>query len=146
MHIDTVLYICLLQQEMERVLLATLRWDVAAVTPQDFIPHFLCTLGELRDGDAHTGDFLATLRRHSDTLVALCVCDSRFLGTPPSLVAAATLNSALRGLRAKSAGELCVMTSALATLCQTDVVSQDLSPRLERATYKNNNHFGYTLF
>lgn len=76
MHIDTVLYICLLQQEMERVLLATLRWDVAAVTPQDFIPHFLRTLGELRDGDAHTDDFLATLRRHSDTLVALCVCDS----------------------------------------------------------------------
>uniref|UniRef100_A0A8C2CTF4 Cyclin Dx n=1 Tax=Cyprinus carpio TaxID=7962 RepID=A0A8C2CTF4_CYPCA len=111
-------------REMERVVLATLRWDVAAVTPQDFIPHFLRTLGELRDGDAHTGDFLATLRRHSDTLVALCVCDSRFLGAPPSLVAAAALNSALRGLRTKSAGELSVMTSALATLCQTDVVSE----------------------
>uniref|UniRef100_A0A8C2EHI5 Cyclin Dx n=1 Tax=Cyprinus carpio TaxID=7962 RepID=A0A8C2EHI5_CYPCA len=109
-------------REMERVVLATLRWDVAAVTPQDFIPHFLRALGELRDGDAHTVDFLATLRRHSDTLVAMCVCDSRFLGTPPSLVAAATLNSALRGLRTKSAGELSVMTSALATLCQTDVV------------------------
>ncbi|XP_026064781.1 G1/S-specific cyclin-D1-like [Carassius auratus] len=110
-------------REMERVVLATLRWDVAAVTPQDFIPHFLCTLWELRDGDAHTGDFLVTLRRHSDTLVALCVCDSRFLGTPPSLVAAAALNSALRGLRAKSAGETSVMTSALATLCQTDEVA-----------------------
>lgn len=115
----------MLQQEMERVVLATLRWDVAAVTPQDFIPHFLRTLGELNNGDMHTGDFLTTLRRHSDTLVAMCVCDSRFLGTPPSLVAAAALNSALRGLRAKSAGELSVMTSALATLCQTDVVSKD---------------------
>ncbi|XP_055036275.1 cyclin Dx [Misgurnus anguillicaudatus] len=108
-------------REMERVVLATLRWDVAAVTPQDFIPHFLLTLGELKDGDTHTGDFLTTLRRHSDTLVAMCVCDSRFLGTPPSLVAAAALNSALRGLRIKTALELSVMTSALATLCQTDV-------------------------
>ncbi|KAG1967884.1 G1/S-specific cyclin-D3 [Pimephales promelas] len=108
-------------REMERVVLATLRWDVAAVTPQDFIPHFLRTLGELKDGDVRTGDFLATLRRHSDTLVAMCVCDSRFLGTPPSLVAAAALNSALRGLRANGPGELSVMTSALATLCQTDV-------------------------
>ncbi|XP_057202080.1 cyclin Dx [Triplophysa rosa] len=108
-------------REMERVVLATLRWDVAAVTPQDFIPHILLTLGELKDGETHTGEFLTTLRRHSDTLVAMCVCDSRFLGTPPSLVAAAVLNSALRGLRTKSAWELSVMTSALATLCQTDV-------------------------
>lgn len=111
---------------MERVVLATLRWDVAAVTPQDFIPHFLLTLGELKDGETHTGDFLGTLRRHSDTLVAMCVCDSRFLGIPPSLVAAAVLNSALRGLRTKSVGELSVMSSALATLCQTDVVSEAL--------------------
>ncbi|NP_001165869.1 cyclin Dx [Danio rerio] len=108
-------------REMERVVLATLRWDVLAVTPQDFIPLFLRTLGELRDGDGHTGDFLTTMRRHGDTLVAMCVCDSRFLGTPPSLVAAAALNSALRGLRARSAGEMSLMTAALATLCQTDV-------------------------
>ncbi|TRY87795.1 hypothetical protein DNTS_015702 [Danionella cerebrum] len=108
-------------REMERLVLATLRWDVAAVTPHDFIPHFLRILGELRDGDAHMGDFLTTLRRHGDTFVAMCVSDARFLGTSASLVAAAALNAALRGLRARSSGETSVLTAALATLCQCDV-------------------------
>ncbi|XP_026881473.2 cyclin Dx [Electrophorus electricus] len=108
-------------REMERIVLGTLRWDVAAVTPQDFIPHFLSCLEELHGGDLEVGDFILTLRRHSDTLAAMCVCDTRFLGTPPSLIAAAALNSALRGLEGRSQREMRHMTSKLATLCQTDL-------------------------
>ncbi|XP_017565838.1 cyclin Dx [Pygocentrus nattereri] len=107
-------------REMERVVLGTLRWDVAAVTPQDFIPHLLSCLEEL-EGDDADRDFISTLRRHSDTLVALCVCDSRFLGTPASLVAAAAVYSAVRGLEEKSRRETSHMTSILVALCQTDV-------------------------
>uniref|UniRef100_A0A672Z0P5 Cyclin Dx n=1 Tax=Sphaeramia orbicularis TaxID=375764 RepID=A0A672Z0P5_9TELE len=99
-------------QEMERVILAPLRWDTASVTPQDFL-HTLFDCEEL----------LSTLRRHSDTLSAMCACDSAFLGAPPSLVAAASLNCALRGLGNKEASELVHMTEALAELCQTDPVS-----------------------
>ncbi|XP_041943090.1 cyclin Dx [Alosa sapidissima] len=108
-------------REMERIVLATLRWDIAAVTPQDFMPHFLSSLGEQRDGAPDSGDFLTTLRRHSDTLVAMCVCDSRFLGSPPSLVAAAAVNSALRGLTTESPDQLGYMAATLAALCQTDL-------------------------
>uniref|UniRef100_A0AAY4DED5 Cyclin Dx n=1 Tax=Denticeps clupeoides TaxID=299321 RepID=A0AAY4DED5_9TELE len=109
-------------REMERIVLATLRWDVAAVTPQDFMPHFLSSLGEQSSGAAASGDLLSTLRRHADTLVAMCVCDSHFLGTPPSLIAAATVNSALRGLTNQSPAHLGHMTACLADLCQTDMV------------------------
>lgn len=109
-----------LHQEMERVILATLRWDTAAVTPQDFLPHFLACVQERGDSE---GELLSTLRRHSDTLAAMCACDSRFLGAPPSLVAAASLNCALRGLGNKGPTQLAVMGEALAELCQTDLVS-----------------------
>lgn len=106
-------------QEMERVILSTLRWDTAAVTPQDFLPHFLASVGE--QGDAER-EMLSTLRRHSDTLAAMCACDSRFLGAPPSLVAAASLNCALRGLSNKGPTQLSKSSEALAELCQTDLV------------------------
>lgn len=101
---------------MERLVLATLRWDTAAVTPQDFLPLFLAMLQE---GGAEWSEGSA-LRRHSDTLAAMCACDARFLGAPPSLVAAATLNCALQGLGIRSHG---LQEGALAELCRTDLVS-----------------------
>ncbi|XP_038151204.1 cyclin Dx [Cyprinodon tularosa] len=118
-------------QEMERIILATLRWDTAAVTPQDFLPHFLASMEERGESEQK---LLATLRRHSDTLAALCVCDSRFLGAPPSLVAAASLNCALRGLGSKGPAQLAVMSEMLAELCQTDLaVLQCYSDMIEFA-------------
>lgn len=111
---------------MERVILATLRWDTAAVTPQDFFPHFLASVQQCGggDNDEQEEERLSTLRRHSDTLAAMCACDSRFLGAPPSLVAAASLNCALRGLGNKGPSQLALMSEALAELCQTDLVSK----------------------
>lgn len=115
---------------MERVVLATLRWDTAAVTPQDFLPHFLASVGQQGggDGDESEVELLSTLRRHSDTLAAMCACDSHFLGAPPSLVAAASLNCALRGLGNKGLSQLSLMSEALAELCQTDLVSPATAP------------------
>lgn len=107
---------------MERVILATLRWDTAAVTPQDFLPLFLSSLQET--GGGGDSELLSTLRRHSDTLAAMCACDSRFLGAPPSLVAAASLNCALRGLGNKGPAQLLLLGEALTELCQTDPVSK----------------------
>ncbi|XP_069565161.1 cyclin Dx [Brachyistius frenatus] len=112
-------------REMERVVLAALRWDTAAVTPQDFLPHFLACVEELGDSEEEEEDeeeaLPSTLRRHSDTLAAMCVCDSRFLGAPPSLVAAASLNCALRGLGGRGPAQLALAGEALAELCQTDL-------------------------
>uniref|UniRef100_A0A665T6Q9 G1/S-specific cyclin-D2-like n=2 Tax=Echeneis naucrates TaxID=173247 RepID=A0A665T6Q9_ECHNA len=126
-------------REMERVILATLRWDTAAVTPQDFLPHFLSSVEQRGDGDGGESEEqrLSTLRRHSDTLAAMCACDSRFLGAPPSLVAAASLNCALRGLGNKGPSELALMSEVLAELCQTDLaVLQCYSEMIEYALHQ----------
>ncbi|XP_026181648.1 cyclin Dx [Mastacembelus armatus] len=124
-------------REMERVILATLRWDTAAVTPQDFLPHFLAFVeqrGANEVGGESEEERLSTLRRHSDTLSAMCVCDSRFLGAPPSLVAAASLNCALRGLGNKGPSQLALISETLADLCQTDLaVLQCYSEMIEYA-------------
>ncbi|XP_056144773.1 cyclin Dx [Lampris incognitus] len=121
-------------REMERVVLATLRWDTAAVTPQDFLPHFLSCVEESKGREGNSLELLSTLRRHSDTLVAMCVCDSRFLGAPPSLIAAASLNSALRGLGDKESGQLAHMSQLLTVLCQTEItVLQCYSEMIECA-------------
>ncbi|XP_061087696.1 cyclin Dx [Conger conger] len=111
-------------RDMERVVLATLQWDVAVVTPHDFLPHLLSSVERERVGENGQTDrddeaFLSTLRRHVDTLVAMCVCDSRFLGIPPSLIAAAALNAALSGLGSKVPQ---LGPNELATLCQIDLV------------------------
>uniref|UniRef100_A0A8C6WJP9 Cyclin Dx n=1 Tax=Neogobius melanostomus TaxID=47308 RepID=A0A8C6WJP9_9GOBI len=98
-------------REMERVVVATLHWDMASVTPQDFLPHFL---------SAALSSPSATLRRHADTLAALCVCDARFLGAPPSLLAAGALCCALKGLGTHGPLELGLVTERLAHLCQSD--------------------------
>nr|XP_057904563.1 cyclin Dx [Doryrhamphus excisus] len=108
-------------REMERVVLATLRWDTAAVTPQDFLPHFLALVQERSEGGDSEQE-RTTLRRHSDTLAAMCVCDPRFLGAPPSLVAAASLNCALRGLSGRGRPQRSLMSLRLAELCQADLV------------------------
>ncbi|TSQ23988.1 G1/S-specific cyclin-D1 [Bagarius yarrelli] len=121
-------------REMERVVLGTLRWDVAGVTPQDFIPHFLCCLEELMGNSEDTTVFVSTLRRHGDTLAAMCMCDSRFLGTRPSLVGAAALNAAIRGLDSKRRQETSHMTCTLATLCHSDpAVLQCYSEMIDEA-------------
>lgn len=126
-------------QEMERVVLGTLRWDVAGVTPQDFIPHFLSCLEELMGDSEDAVDFVSTLRRHGDTLAAMCVCDSRFLGTRPSLVAAAALNCALQGLEAKRWWEMSHMTCTLATLCCSDPVSGRRLPCVHLMNFKGRS-------
>ncbi|CAL8274706.1 unnamed protein product [Lota lota] len=121
-------------REMERLVLGTLRWDTASVTPQDFLPLLLAPVGSRMDGAPDRAELLSTMRRHGDTLVAMCVCDSRFLGAPPSLVAAAALNSALRGLSDRSPAQLASLGEVLAGLCQTDTtVLQCYSEMIEYA-------------
>ncbi|XP_061761603.1 cyclin Dx [Nerophis ophidion] len=123
-------------REMERIVLGTLRWDTAAVTPQDFLPHFLASVQERSEG-GDSDQERTTLRRHSDTLAAMCICESRFLGTPPSLMAAASLNCALRGLSDRGRPQRSEISLRLAELCQADlVVLQYYSRMIECALHQ----------
>ncbi|XP_063800221.1 G1/S-specific cyclin-D1 [Pseudophryne corroboree] len=76
---------------MELVILNKLKWDLASVTPHDFIEHFLNKI-EL------TEDTKQIIRKHAQTFVALCATDVNFISNPPSMVAAGSVAAAIQGL------------------------------------------------
>ncbi|MED6289609.1 G1/S-specific cyclin-D1 [Characodon lateralis] len=81
--------------QMELLVLNKLKWDLASVTPHDFIEHFLSKL------KIHPSTKLI-LRKHAQTFVALCATDVNFVASPPSMVAAGSVVAAVQGLYLKS--------------------------------------------
>ncbi|XP_048869691.1 G1/S-specific cyclin-D2-like isoform X2 [Brienomyrus brachyistius] len=68
-------------RDMEIIVLASLHWDITAVTPQDFLPHFLSALrdrtGTLgRDTARELGVQRVQLDRMTSTLAGLCKTDA----------------------------------------------------------------------
>ncbi|XP_020567270.1 G1/S-specific cyclin-D1 [Oryzias latipes] len=81
--------------QMELLVLSKLKWDLASVTPHDFIEHFLSKL------TIHAST-KQILRKHAQTFVALCATDVNFIASPPSMVAAGSVVAAVQGLYLKS--------------------------------------------
>ncbi|XP_040023987.2 G1/S-specific cyclin-D1 [Gasterosteus aculeatus] len=81
--------------QMELLVLNKLKWDLASVTPHDFIEHFLSKLKIYPSTKQ-------TLRKHAQTFVALCATDVNFIASPPSMVAAGSVVAAVQGLYLKS--------------------------------------------
>ncbi|KAL3066114.1 G1/S-specific cyclin-D1 [Trematomus bernacchii] len=81
--------------QMELLVLKKLKWDLASVTPHDFIDHFLSKL-EIYPTTKQI------LRKHAQTFVALCATDVNFIASPPSMVAAGSVVAAVQGLYLKS--------------------------------------------
>ncbi|KAL6112647.1 ccnd1 [Pungitius sinensis] len=80
--------------QMELLVLNKLKWDLASVTPHDFIEHFLSKL-EIYPSTKQI------LRKHAQTFVALCATDVNFIASPPSMVAAGSVVAAVQGLYLK---------------------------------------------
>ncbi|XP_023701650.1 G1/S-specific cyclin-D2 [Cryptotermes secundus] len=77
----------------ELLVLSKLKWDIAAVTPQDFLQHILVRLPIDRNTwDAHM------IHRHAQTFIALSTRDYSFSMYTPSIIAAASIAAALDGL------------------------------------------------
>ncbi|XP_059927276.1 G1/S-specific cyclin-D1 [Gadus macrocephalus] len=81
--------------QMELLVLSKLKWDLAAVTPHDFMEHFLSKL------NIHPST-RQILRKHAQTFVALCATDVNFIASPSSMVAAGSVAAAVQGLYLKS--------------------------------------------
>ncbi|XP_068097227.1 G1/S-specific cyclin-D1-like [Hyperolius riggenbachi] len=84
-------------QSMELLVLNKLQWDIEAVTPRDFLPHFLALLDLPIER-------VQQVRKHTETFIALCTTDCTFIALPPSMVAAASLAAAVTGLRPENLG------------------------------------------
>lgn len=81
-------------KHMEVLVLNRLKWDLASVTPHDFIEHFLTRM-PIHQSIRHT------LRKHAHTFIALCATDVKFVAVPPSMVAAGSVVAAVQGLLLK---------------------------------------------
>uniref|UniRef100_A0A4W4H4A3 Cyclin N-terminal domain-containing protein n=1 Tax=Electrophorus electricus TaxID=8005 RepID=A0A4W4H4A3_ELEEL len=80
---------------MELLVLNKLKWDLASVTPHDFIEYFLFKLPVHEDAKH-------TLRKHAQTFVALCATDVKFIAHPPSMIASSCVAAAMQGLHMKA--------------------------------------------
>ncbi|KAM3922455.1 G1/S-specific cyclin-D1-like [Leptodactylus fuscus] len=85
---------------VELLVLNKLKWDIEAVTPRDFLPHFLEFL-------SLSGDKMQQVRKHAETFIALCTTDCTFIALPASMVAAASMAAAVTGLRPENLGMTC---------------------------------------
>ncbi|XP_012695546.1 G1/S-specific cyclin-D1 [Clupea harengus] len=97
--------------QMELLVLNKLKWDLASVTPHDFIEHFLSKLPIHQDTKK-------ILRKHAQTFVALCATDVKFIANPPSMIAAGSVAAAVQGLHLKS------LDASLSSQNLTELLSQ----------------------
>ncbi|XP_015786758.1 G1/S-specific cyclin-D2 [Tetranychus urticae] len=78
----------------ELLVLSQLKWDLAAVTPNDFLNLILRRLHTRCKGK----DKLMTIKKHAQTFITLCATDFRFSMLPPSSIAASCIATAILGL------------------------------------------------
>ncbi|XP_044256009.1 G1/S-specific cyclin-D2-like [Tribolium madens] len=77
----------------ERLVLSKLKWDIIAIMPVDFLPHLLIRLDLER-----LGIKTEMVKKHAKILITLCAKECRFTNCYPSLLACASVVSALCGL------------------------------------------------
>ncbi|XP_067357664.1 G1/S-specific cyclin-D2a isoform X4 [Channa argus] len=121
-----VIYTC---EEWELVVLGKLKWNLAAVTPNDFIEHIVRRLPLPEDK-------LALIRKHVQTFIALCATDFRFAMYPPSMIATGSVGAAICGLQLDSADQSQwgdSLTDLLAKITNTEVdVLKECQEQIER--------------
>ncbi|XP_060758816.1 G1/S-specific cyclin-D2-like isoform X1 [Neoarius graeffei] len=79
----------------ELIVLGKLKWNLAAVTPHDFIEHILRKLPLPKDR-------VMLIRKHAQTFIALCATDHSFVMYPPSMIATGSVGAAVCGLQINS--------------------------------------------
>ncbi|XP_036390861.1 G1/S-specific cyclin-D1-like [Megalops cyprinoides] len=102
--------------QMELLALNKLKWDLASVTPHDFIEHFLSKLPINQDTKQ-------LLRKHAQTFVALCATDVKFIANPPSMIAAGSVAAAVQGLHLRSTDSMLLsqnLTDFLSQVIKSD--------------------------
>ncbi|KAJ8007067.1 hypothetical protein DPEC_G00113720 [Dallia pectoralis] len=103
--------------EWELVVLGKLKWNMAAIIPNDFVDHILHRLPLPKEK-------LSVIRKHTHTLIALCATDFSFAMNPPSMIATGSVGAAVCGLqldRSDPALSRDRLTDLLAKITSTEV-------------------------
>ena len=82
-------------RDMESLVLQVLKWDLSAVTPNDFVAHIVHRL-------PLDSSVVKKVREHSQTLIVTCAGDCNFILSPPSMIAAGCIGATIRGMGEKS--------------------------------------------
>ncbi len=99
---------------MEMCVMDSLKWDVLAVCPNDFLDAFLDVANEW----GLSQDEMKLLHKHSHAFTALCSIDYSFAFYSPSMIASACLLVALNGISTQSSSSI---LGKLSQLAQIDV-------------------------
>ena len=83
------------------MVLNVLHWDLSSVTPYSILDNILRSS---QNSKLHNLD-ISTVRRHSETFVALAATEPDFMGFSSAVIAGASLGAAVRGLKAGSYGK-----------------------------------------
>ena len=89
------------------MVLNVLHWDLSSVTPYSILDNILRSS---QNANSYNLD-ISTVRRHSETFIALAATEPDFMGYSPAVIAAASLGAAVRGLKAGSYGQNTVENS-----------------------------------
>ncbi|KAI1888396.1 hypothetical protein AGOR_G00184710 [Albula goreensis] len=103
--------------EWELVVLGKLKWNLAAVTPNDFIEHIMRKLPLPKEK-------LTLIRKHVQTFIALCATDFNFAMYPPSMIATGSFGAAICGLQLDDGDQSLLgdnLTDLLAKITNTEV-------------------------
>ncbi|KAJ8261885.1 hypothetical protein GJAV_G00159580 [Gymnothorax javanicus] len=103
--------------EWELVVLGKLKWNLAAVTPNDFIEHIIRKLPLPQEK-------LTLIRKHVQTFIALCATDFSFAMYPPSMIASGSFGAAICGLQLDDGDQSLLgdnLTDLLAKIINTEV-------------------------
>nr|XP_061809332.1 G1/S-specific cyclin-D2-like isoform X2 [Nerophis lumbriciformis] len=76
----------------ELVVLGKLKWNLGAVTPNDFVELFVRRLPLPEDK-------VPMVRKHTQIFIDLCVTDDRLAMNPPSMIASGSMGAAICGLQ-----------------------------------------------
>ncbi|XP_064488898.1 G1/S-specific cyclin-D3-like isoform X2 [Ornithodoros turicata] len=79
--------------DWELLVVAKLKWDLSAIIPNDFVDLFLHRLQLQRDSQSNKA-----IRSHTQIFITLCATEFEFSMSPPSMVAAAGIITAVSGL------------------------------------------------
>ena len=104
--------------EWELVILDKLKWDVAAICPNDFLEFYLHRLVNCLNLDKEQ---IKQLKKHCYAFTALCSTDFKFAFYPASLIAAACVLSALNGLFAQAKTFVGDASSVIVAMTDVDV-------------------------
>lgn len=116
-------------RDWELLVVSTLKWDVCGVIANDFLDHLIHRLElpkDLRDRQDH-------IRKHAQTFISLCYTEFEFILSPASMIAAASISSAVCGLLRRHWSEMREVAERLNEITSIEVdCLLDCQQRIEK--------------